>query len=107
MSPILPTRRFSRWQTFIVTLAIVGLTVGLVTRALQLPTAIHGTSFVSVSEQVKHQHLDSDAAKWVAPVSSVGPPPVVPIYPRVTPDAPSLPHSLFDEVLYNRPPPSC
>jgi hypothetical protein len=107
MASFVPTKPFSRWQTIIVALAIVSLAMSLATRALQLPTASHGTSVVSVSAQVKHQHLDSDAAKWVAPVPVVGAPPVAPFYSRVAPDAPSLPHSLFDEVLYNRPPPSC
>jgi len=58
-----------------------------------------------VSEGMR-QHMDRDAVHWVAPVPSLRFLLPVTYYPKFAPAGPPLPAALFDQSLYNRPPPS-
>jgi hypothetical protein len=107
MALMLPTPRARVWQGILIVLAICGLLVSLATRALQLPTACDTLAVRSHSVQVKLQHLDSDATKWVAPPTSPVALQIVSFYARVSPAGPPIASLLFDESLYKRPPPIC
>jgi hypothetical protein len=102
----LSNHQHPRWYVLVVIVAICGLTGSLATRTFRL-TIPHGVTAQSGDSQATRQHLDRDAAQWVppAPVLSTQQAPV--LYPRVAPDGPPIPSVLFDESLYNRPPPSC
>lgn len=98
--------RRSRWSLFVIFLAIFALTATLATRT-SVPTDFHGTIAQSASTQATRQHLDGDAIQWVAPTPVLTALQVPSFYPRFSPAGPPLPNLLFDESLYNRPPPSC
>lgn len=97
---------FSRWRVLLIILAICGLTVSLATRTFRLKTP-HGISVTSGEAQAKRQHMDRDAARWVPPVPIFAILQVPTFYPYAAPAGPPLASVLFDESLYNRPPPSC
>jgi len=99
-------RRRPRWSAVIILLAICSLTASLATRSFH-HTFRHRTNVVSASSQGMRQHLDRDAVKWTrpAPVLAVFDAPA--FYPRVAPAGPPLPSLLFEQSLYNRPPPTC
>jgi len=94
------------WRFFIIVLAICGLTLSLATRTFRLKIA-HGISVTSGDAQGMRQHLDKDAAHWVPPVPTYTALQLPTFYPYVAPAGPPLASVLFDESLYNRPPPSC
>jgi hypothetical protein len=89
-------------------LIICSLMLSVTTR-FSLTTGSHFhtvKTFDSESTQAKRQHLDSDAVQWVAPVAVALFLEHVTVYPRVfVADTLLLTH-VFDESLYNRPPPS-
>lgn len=92
----------------VILIAACALTASLATRFYVPPTS--GTrSFKSVedhSPEPKRQHLDSDAAGWVAPPSQFAFMALAAIYTvPVLPEA-SLPDPFFGDSLHNRPPPS-
>jgi hypothetical protein len=102
-------RRFGehRWASVLIGLVICSLMLSLATRFCA--TAISQVSTVksiqSRSVEPSRRHLDRDAIQWVPPVAH-------PVFlQRVEPSlrdvsAESLPpNQLFDESLYNRPPP--
>jgi len=95
-----------RWRVFIIILAICGLTVSLATRTFRLRITV-GVSVTSGDAQAMRQHLDKDAARWVPPVPIFAALQLPTFYPYVAPAGPPLASVLFDESLYNRPPPSC
>jgi hypothetical protein len=94
------------WCLFVIVLAIFALTASLATRS-SVPIDLHSTTAQSASAQATRQHLDGDAIQWVAPVPVLTVLQVPSFYPRFSPAGPPLPKLLFDESLYNRPPPSC
>ena len=97
-------RVLRRWEVAVVVLAICGLTLSLATRTFRT-TFSTGTIVKSISGPPVRQHMDSDAAKWVPPVSTLtvleGPV----FYPRFAPAGPPLPRLYYEESLSNRPPP--
>jgi hypothetical protein len=99
-------RQRSGWCLLVVAFAIFALTASLATRT-SVPTDFHGITVQSVSAQATRQHLDGDAIQWVAPTPVLTLLQAPSFYPRVAPAGPPLSHLLFDESLYNRPPPSC
>ncbi len=52
------------------------------------------------------QHLDQDAPRWLPPVAVVLQQEAPTFYPRLAPAAPPIPGLVFEESLYNRPPPA-
>ncbi|HXY10632.1 MAG TPA: hypothetical protein VEI52_22535 [Terriglobales bacterium] len=94
------------WQVFIIGFAICGLTVSLATRTFRLKVP-HGVSVISGGAQAMRQHMNRDADRWVPPVPLFTPLQVPTFYPYVAPAGPPLASVLFEEKLYNRPPPSC
>ena len=109
MSPVVDSRPFNcqrpRWYVLVIVVAIATLAVSLATRTSTFSIP-QGVTAQSQSPQVMRQHLET-AAEWVPPVAPVVLSEVVSFYPRVSPAGPPIPSLLFDESLYNRPPPSC
>jgi hypothetical protein len=97
-------RLLRRWEVAVVVLAIGGLTLSLATRTFRT-TISTGTIVKSISGQPVRQHMDSDAAKWVPPVSTLTVMEVPVFYPRFAPAGPPLPRLYYEESLSNRPPP--
>lgn len=98
----------SRWSKCVLLLVICSLMLSVATR-FSLTTGSHFhtvKTFDSDCSQPKRQHLDSDASHWAAPVAVALFMEHVAVYPRVfMADILPLTH-VFDESLYNRPPPS-
>jgi len=88
-------------------LIICSLTFSVATRFC-LATGSHSHTVKTVENQSpepKRQHLDSDGVQWVSPVAVVLFLEHATVYPRLsTADTPPPSH-VFDESLYNRPPP--
>lgn len=96
-----------RWRVFIIiVLAVCGLTVSLATRTFRLKIS-NSVSVVSGDAQATRQHMDRDAAQWAPPVPLFTTLQVPTFYLYVAPAGPPLASVLFDNSLYNRPPPSC
>jgi hypothetical protein len=101
-----PERSRSSCRLLVVSFAIFALTASVATRTSVL-TDSHGASVQSVSVQAMRQHLDGDAVRWVGPALLLTVLEAPSFYPRVAPAGPPLSSLVFDESLYNRPPPSC
>ena len=97
-------RVLRRWEVAVVVIAICGLTVSLATRTFRTRVST-GAIVKTISGQPVRQHMDSDAAKWVPPVSMLTVLEVPVFYPRFAPAGPPLPRLYFEESLSNRPPP--
>ena len=93
------------WLTAL--LAIFALTASVATRTSVLTLPHSSVALDSQPSSAVRQHLDSDAMQWVPPVAPVAVAEVVSFYPRISPAGPPIPNLLFDESLYNRPPPAC
>jgi hypothetical protein len=100
------TAASQRWRVFIIVLAICGLTVSLATRTFRLKIR-HSVSVTSGDVQAMRQHMNRDAAHWVPPVPVFTVLQVPTFYPYVAPAGPAIARTLFEENLFNRPPPSC
>lgn len=98
--------RRSSWHLFVIGLALLALTLSLETRT-SIPTTSHSITAQPQSSQASRQQMDGDAFQWVSPAPVLTVLQVPTFYPRVAPAGPLLPYLLFDESLYNRPPPSC
>ena len=96
----------SRRYWFVIVLVVCALTTSVATRT-STPALHHGTVVESLLTHTVRQHLAMDAVGWAPPVVSVAFVLAVSFYPRVSPGGPPIPNLLFDETLYNRPPPSC
>jgi len=96
------------WPGAIIALLICALTVSLATRfCSQVPAQVHTSKSVERrSVEPKRQHLNRDAMRWVASVATSAFLEPVTLYSRVAPAETPLPSHVFDESLYNRPPPS-
>src|SRR5580704_818385 len=95
------------WRSLWIVVAIGALTASLATRYIVDLSQAHAVKSVERrSQDLKRQHLDRDAAQWVAPVASFHslPPAAICLPPSQT--GLPLPNHHFDESLYNRPPPS-
>jgi len=97
---------FELWRPAVVAVVIVALTGSLATRVFH-NVSDQSCCVRSSTAQAMRQHLNSDALRWTAPVvhSAVLDTPT--FYPRVAPAGPPVRALLFEENLYNRPPPSC
>jgi hypothetical protein len=94
------------WRVFVIALAICGLTVSLATRTFRLKIP-HGITVISGDAQAMRQHMARDADHWVPPIPLFTAFEIPTFYPYVAPAGPPLASVLFEEKLYNRPPPSC
>ena len=99
--------RRSRYLWAPVLLVVFALSASVATRTSVLSLS-HGASVSEQSASGMRQHMDSDGEQWVPPVATVIIAALVfSFYPRFAPAGPPLPSTLFDESLYNRPPPAC
>ncbi|HSS97897.1 MAG TPA: hypothetical protein VLK33_12745 [Terriglobales bacterium] len=88
-------------------LAVVALTVSVATRTTVVSVS-HGISVSENTSGVIRQHMDSDGVGWVPPVTTqLFAELVISHYPRIAPAGPPPPDLLFEDALYNRPPPTC
>jgi len=97
-----------RWCAVLVVFAVCSLTISVATRYHSYPSACKNTDTAvqkHASPEPKRQRLIKDASAWTPPV-------ICPVvfqaprsYPRVAPAGPPIPSLLFEENLYNRPPP--
>jgi len=101
-------RRYQRpgWLVMPVAMLLLSLTVSLATRTFRL-TIPHSVNIQANSAQAIRQHMDRDAVRWVPSVPVLFVLEAPSFYPHVAPAGPPLPVLLFDQSLYNRPPPAC
>lgn len=92
---------------WLLTLAVAcALAASVATRA-SVPSLSHGVSAGEQSSSAMRQHMDRDGMQWGPPVvTAVIATVVCCFYPRFAPAGPPLPNTLFDNSLYNRPPPA-
>ncbi len=102
----IPSHQNQGWRILVIVLALCGLTVSLATRTFRL-TIPHGVTAESTDSQAKRQHMNRDAVQWAPPVPILDTLQVPVFSPRVAPTGRPIPSVLFDESLFNRPPPSC
>jgi hypothetical protein len=96
------------WRGMLIVLAICSLTVNVATRFWVPSTSPNHTakSVEQRSVQPKRQHLNKDAARWVASRADFSIIEPVTIEACLAPAGPSLPQHFLSDSLYNRPPPS-
>jgi hypothetical protein len=102
-------QRGKRWCACVILLAVCSLTVSLATRyfSVSATSSNHEVrTIVNHSQDAKRQHLAKDAVNWIAPVACRTMLAAPAFYPRFAPAGPPAPSLLFEEILYNRPPPS-
>jgi hypothetical protein len=99
-----PYRSVTAWRRWVIVLAITSLSLSLATRVFHFVLP-HGVTVDASVSQGMRQYLDSDGTHWVAPVSRFICLQPVTYYPKFAPAVPPLSSNLFDESLYNRPPP--
>jgi len=92
------------WQSLML-IVVTALGVSLATRVWHDVTPA-GTHVQSTASTGMRQHMDRDATCWIAPVPDFSFHESVSFYPKFAPAGPPLPNLLFEESLYNRPPPS-
>lgn len=93
----------------VVLVAVCSLIVSVATRYSSAGIASSTTAKafqVHASPEAKRQHLAKDAADWIPPVICLSLLQSPRSYPRIAPAGPPIPGLLFEESLYNRPPPS-
>jgi hypothetical protein len=91
----------------VIALLICCLTLSLATRFCSpITSQAHLTKSIERrSIDPKRQHVDRDTSRWVASVATVTCREPVMLYLPAVPAETPLPHQVFDESLYNRPPP--
>ena len=98
-----------RWCSAIVLLAVCSLTVSVATRYSLSPTTV-GSAAKTIqkltSTQPRCQRLLKNAAVWIPPAVSSHVLQAPSSCPHATPVEPGLSNLVFEESLYNRPPPS-
>ncbi len=98
-------RQLVWWHALLILLAITSLSASLATRVWSHDVS-HAVEVQAGASQGMRQHMDRDAAHWVAPVPRLTFWQTVTFYPKFAPARPLLPVVLFEKSLYNRPPPS-
>lgn len=89
-----------------IVLSIVALTANVATRT-SVVRFQHNVSINSQASISSRQHLDGDAMEWAPPVATDLVAEAVSFYPLISPAGPPVAGVLFEDALYNRPPPSC
>jgi hypothetical protein len=93
----------------VVLVAVCALTVSLATRYYAPDASSHTVKKIqpdASSSDVKKQRLAKNAANWIPPVDCGRILPTPSYQPMVIPVGPPAPILLFEESLYNRPPPA-
>jgi hypothetical protein len=93
---------------------ICSLTFNLATRYwVSAVSQVHSSHQVQVTKSLerrslepKRQHLDRDAAQWIAPTVSFSILKPASFSPQMVSPGPRIQNHLLDQSLYNRPPPS-
>jgi len=98
-------RQWVRWHALVSVLVMAALSVSLATRFCRSSDTARVQVQASASSGSLRQHMDRDATQWVAPVTRLIFLETVEFYPRFAPAGPPLSAVLFDQSLYNRPPP--
>ena len=100
--------RPSRWVAALILAAVCALTVSVTTRYGFSASATGPAASVQkhASAQPSRQRLLKNAATWVPPVVCTSVLKAPSSYPRIAPAAPPIPSLLFENQLYNRPPPA-
>jgi hypothetical protein len=104
----LNSSRCRRWSSAVVLLAVCSLAVSVTTRYSVYPGTTGSTAKTVqklVSTQPRCQRLLKNAAVWLPPLVSSDVLQAPRSYARIAPAAPSIPRFLFEQDLYNRPPP--
>jgi|SRR5271170_3165945 len=102
-------QRRKNWCAVIILLAVCSLTMSLATRYGALwGDSSHAVRTVHThgSLDAKRQRLTKNAATWLPPVFSFTVLEDPGFYPSISPAGPAAPTLLFEENLFNRPPPS-
>ena len=102
-------QRRKKWCAVVVLVAAWSLTVSLATRYSTPWDASAPTVKIvqtHASPEAKRQRLAKDAFDWTPPVVCVSVLQAPSSYPRISPAGPPTPSLLFEESLYDRPPPS-
>jgi hypothetical protein len=96
------------WRGALVVIAICSLTLSVATRfwATGSSQSIVVKSIERRIADPKRQHLDRDAARWMAPSTDFSTVELPAVETRLAPAGPLLPKHVFSDNLYNRPPPS-
>jgi hypothetical protein len=105
---ILNLSRSGRWSSAVVLLAVCSLTISVASRFSGYSTAsdsIHKTIQKQASPRAHRQRLLKNAAIWIPPAVASDIVRAPRAYPRIFPAGPPVPALLFEEILYNRPPP--
>jgi hypothetical protein len=91
----------------VIALLICCLSLSLATRFCSPITAQShlAKSIERRSIDPKRQHVDRDTSRWVASLATITSLEPVMLYLPAVPAETPLPHQVFDESLYNRPPP--
>ena len=100
--------RPARWVAALILAAVCALTVSVTTRYGYSTSATGPAASVQkhASAQPSRQRLLKNAATWVPPVVCASVLEAPRSYPRVAPSAPPISGILFENQLYNRPPPA-
>jgi len=98
-------RQLVQWHALLSVMVIAALSVSLSTRCCRSSDTVTVQVQANASSSNLRQHMDRDATQWVAPVTRLIFLETVEFYPRFAPAGPPLPAVLFDQSLYNRPPP--
>jgi hypothetical protein len=95
------------WPGAVIALLICALTVSLATRfCVPVSSDAHISKSVERrSVDPKPQHINRAAIRWVASVTTVAPLDPVTLYSHAAAAEHPLPSHVFDQSLYNRPPP--
>lgn len=100
--------RQRHWCAVVVLLAVCGLTVSVATRYCSFGSSLASIATVQKQSPLEpsRQRLLKNAPAWQPPVVSSAVLWAPTFYARVAPARPTQPSVVFEEWLYNRPPPS-
>jgi hypothetical protein len=95
------------WRWAFISVVMFSLIVALATRTFHDRSSSNTTTVESGGSQAMRQHMDRDAARWLAPVAKVTGLQTPTFSPGVAPAGSPLPILLIEENLFDRPPPAC
>ncbi len=101
-------KRRAWWCAPVILLAVCSLTISVATRYCSpegIATYASKTLHKHSPIEKALQRLNKEAANWIPPVVHTVVLHAPSSYPRIAPSGPPMPTVLFDESLYNRPPP--